>query len=58
MTRLAESAETASRFVGWRVVQVDVTDEADDLAAYNQPERALDPALIDQLAAFIAAEAR
>jgi pimeloyl-ACP methyl ester carboxylesterase len=36
---------------------VDVTDEADDLAAYNQPERALDPALIDQLAAFIA-EAR
>jgi uncharacterized protein len=32
---------------------VDVTDEADDLAAYNQPERALDPALIDQLAAFI-----
>jgi uncharacterized protein len=34
---------------------VDVTDEADDLAAYNQPERALDPALIDQLAAFIAA---
>jgi pimeloyl-ACP methyl ester carboxylesterase len=36
-------------------VLVDVTDEADDLAAYNQPERALDPDLIDALAAFIAA---
>jgi uncharacterized protein len=36
-------------------VLVDVTDEADDQAAYNQPERALDPELIDTLAAFIAA---
>jgi pimeloyl-ACP methyl ester carboxylesterase len=36
-------------------VLVDVTDEADDLAAYNQPQRALDPALVDTLAAFIAA---
>jgi pimeloyl-ACP methyl ester carboxylesterase len=36
-------------------VLVDVTDEADDLAAYNQPERALDPDLIDALAAFIVA---
>ena len=34
-------------------VLVDVADEADDLAAYNQPERALDPDLIDTLAAFI-----
>ena len=36
-------------------VLVDVTDEADDQAAYNQPERALDPDLVDALAAFIAA---
>jgi alpha-beta hydrolase superfamily lysophospholipase len=36
-------------------VLVDVTDEADDKAAYNQPERALDPDLVDALAAFIAA---
>jgi uncharacterized protein len=36
-------------------VLVDVTDDADDQAAYNQPERALDPDLIDALAAFIAA---
>jgi alpha-beta hydrolase superfamily lysophospholipase len=34
----------------------DVTDEADDLAAYNQPKRPLDPALIDTLAAFITFE--
>jgi alpha-beta hydrolase superfamily lysophospholipase len=34
----------------------DVTDEADDLAAYNQPERPLDPALIDTLVDFIKAE--
>jgi uncharacterized protein len=33
----------------------DVTDEADDLAAYNQPERALDPALVDTVANFILA---
>jgi pimeloyl-ACP methyl ester carboxylesterase len=36
-------------------VLVDVTDEADDLAAYHQPERALDPDLIEALAAFIVA---
>ena len=36
-------------------VLVDVTDEADDLAAYNQPERALDSDLIDAVAAFILA---
>jgi pimeloyl-ACP methyl ester carboxylesterase len=36
-------------------VLVDVGDEADDLAAYNQPERALDPDLIDSVAAFILA---
>jgi alpha-beta hydrolase superfamily lysophospholipase len=40
-------------------VLVDVTDDADDLAAYNQPERALDASLIDSVAAFILAnEAR
>jgi uncharacterized protein len=33
----------------------DVTDDADDLAAYNQSERALDAALIDSVAAFILA---
>jgi uncharacterized protein len=33
----------------------DVTDEADDIASYNQPERPLDPVLIETLAAFIAA---
>ena len=36
-------------------VLVDVADEADDLAAYNQPERALDSDLIDSVAAFILA---
>ena len=36
-------------------VLVDVADEADDLTAYNQPERALDPDLIDSVAAFILA---
>jgi alpha-beta hydrolase superfamily lysophospholipase len=36
-------------------VLVDVADEADDLAAYNQPERALDSDLIDAVAAFILA---
>jgi hypothetical protein len=36
-------------------VLVDVTNEDDDLAAYNQPERALDTALIDSVAAFILA---
>jgi alpha-beta hydrolase superfamily lysophospholipase len=34
---------------------VDVSDEADDLAAYNQGDRPLDAELIDTLAAFIAA---
>ena len=36
-------------------VLVDVSDEADDLAAYNQAERALDPDMIEAVAAFIAA---
>jgi alpha-beta hydrolase superfamily lysophospholipase len=36
-------------------VLVDVANEDDDLAAYNQPERALDTALIDSVAAFILA---
>jgi predicted alpha/beta-hydrolase family hydrolase len=36
-------------------VLVDVTDDADDLAAYNQAERPLDPRLVDAVAAFILA---
>jgi alpha-beta hydrolase superfamily lysophospholipase len=36
-------------------VLVDVSDEADDLAAYNQPERPLDTDLVDSVAAFILA---
>jgi uncharacterized protein len=36
-------------------VLVDVADDADDLAAYNQPERALDADLIEAVAAFIVA---
>jgi alpha-beta hydrolase superfamily lysophospholipase len=36
-------------------VLVDVANEDDDLAAYSQPERALDPALIDAVAAFVLA---
>jgi len=36
-------------------VLVDVADEADDLAAYNQPERPLDSDLIEAVAAFILA---
>jgi uncharacterized protein len=36
-------------------VLVDVTDDADNLAAYNQPERALDAAMIDAVADFIQA---
>ena len=36
-------------------VLVDVANEDDDLAAYNQAERALDTALIDSVAAFILA---
>ena len=34
-------------------VLVDVTDEADDVASYNQAERPLDPDLIDAVAEFI-----
>jgi len=37
-------------------VLVDVANEDDDLAAYNQPERALDTALIEAVAAFIFAD--
>jgi uncharacterized protein len=33
----------------------DVGDDADDLAAYNQPERALDAALVDAVADFVLA---
>jgi uncharacterized protein len=36
-------------------VLVDVDDEADDLKAYTQPERPLDTAMIDAIAAFITA---
>lgn len=36
-------------------VLVDVTDEADDYAAYNQPDRPLDPAMIDAVTNFIQA---
>jgi alpha-beta hydrolase superfamily lysophospholipase len=36
-------------------VLTDVADDADDLAAYNQPERALDAVMIDSIAAFILA---
>jgi hypothetical protein len=39
-------------------VLVDVTDEADDIKAYNDAERPLDPAMIDAVANFVlAAEA-
>lgn len=34
-------------------VLVDVTDDADNLAAYNQPERPLDSTLVETVAAFI-----
>ena len=37
-------------------VLVDVSDEADDLAAYNQPERALDTMMVDSVANFILAK--
>jgi uncharacterized protein len=40
---------------GMNHVLVDVADDADDLAAYNQPERALDSDLIEAVAAFILA---
>jgi hypothetical protein len=34
-------------------ILVDVTDESDNLAAYDQPERALDATLVDSVSAFI-----
>lgn len=37
---------------------VDVTDDADDLASYNQAERPLDPAMVDAVANFIAEKER
>ena len=37
-------------------VLVDVTDEEDNLAAYNQPERPLDAGLIDTVANFVLAK--
>jgi hypothetical protein len=36
-------------------VLIDVADEADDVAAYDQPERALDTVLIDSVADFVLA---
>jgi uncharacterized protein len=36
-------------------ILVDITDDSDNLAAYNQPDRALDTAMIDAVAAFIQA---
>jgi uncharacterized protein len=37
-------------------VLVDVTDDADNMTAYNQSERALNSALVDSVAAFILAD--
>jgi uncharacterized protein len=37
-------------------VLVDVTDDADNMAAYNQSERPLDSVLVDSVAAFILAD--
>jgi len=37
-------------------VLVDVTDEADDLASYNQSDRPLDPDMIEAVAAFVLAD--
>ena len=34
-------------------VLIDVTDDADNMAAYNQPDRALDTTMVDTVAAFI-----
>jgi predicted dienelactone hydrolase len=34
-------------------VLVDVTDDADDLASYNQAGRPLDPAMVDAVATFV-----
>src|SRR5580692_4895918 len=36
-------------------ILVDVTDDSDNLAAYNQPDRALDVTILDAVAAFIQA---
>jgi uncharacterized protein len=36
-------------------VLVDVSDEADDIKAYNDAERPLDPAMIDAVANFVTA---
>jgi hypothetical protein len=36
-------------------ILVDVTDDSDNLAAYNQPDRALDATMLDAVAAFIQA---
>jgi pimeloyl-ACP methyl ester carboxylesterase len=41
---------------GMNHVLVDVTDENDNMVAYNQPERALDTILIDTVANFILAK--
>ncbi|KIU50109.1 MULTISPECIES: alpha/beta fold hydrolase [Bradyrhizobium] len=35
---------------------VDVTDQAEDMASYNQPERPLDPDMIDAVAEFVTAQ--
>ena len=37
-------------------VLVDVNDDADNLAAYNQPERPLDSAMVSGVAAFLQSE--
>ena len=37
-------------------VLADVTDDADNMAAYDQPERALDGVLVDSVAAFVLAD--
>ncbi len=37
-------------------VLVDVTDDADDLAAYNQPERPLDAEMIEAVEDFVLAK--
>ena len=39
-------------------VLIDVSDDADNLAVYNQAERALDAALVDAVAAFIQSDDR
>ena len=37
-------------------VLVDVTDEEDNMAAYNQPDRPLDTGLVDTVANFVLAK--